>query len=144
VVARQADAGCSDDYRVRPGDPCVPVAEDVDCAELRAEGVEDIAIVGEDVYGLDNGGEEGVACESPPTSGTGAPRDGGDRIDLGSFAIPVGLAVTLVIGVGAAALLVRHYRGTTEDAERRSIQVAVYGALAFGAVAIALGILGWA
>ncbi|MBA2638321.1 MAG: nuclease, partial [Solirubrobacterales bacterium] len=41
---------------------CVPAGEgDVDCGEIPET---DFEVVGEDVYGLDGGGEPGVACES--------------------------------------------------------------------------------
>ena len=47
-------------------DPCVPIAEDVDCAGGKGDGpayVEGpVTVIGEDIYGLDRD-KDGIGCE---------------------------------------------------------------------------------
>jgi hypothetical protein len=67
----QENGQCDPNY-----EPCVPVASDVDCAGGSGDGpafVEGpVTVIGEDIYGLDEGGEPGVGCE-----GDGGATDGG-------------------------------------------------------------------
>ena len=55
-------SGCDPNYS-----GCVPIARDVDCAGGSGDGpayVEGpVRVIGEDIYGLDRGGEPGVGCE---------------------------------------------------------------------------------
>jgi hypothetical protein len=81
--AAPAQAGspdCNPDYT-----PCVPNDPvDVDCADGEGDGrsyVEGpVQVIGEDVYGLDQGGEPGVGCEGG--SGGGAAPTGGAPIPV--------------------------------------------------------------
>jgi len=55
-------AGCDPNYT-----PCVPIAEDVDCAGGSGNGPAYVAgpvtIVGRDIYGLDGNDNDGIGCE---------------------------------------------------------------------------------
>jgi hypothetical protein len=68
----QENGQCDPNY-----DPCVPIASDVDCLGGSGDGPEFVAgpvtVIGEDIYGLDDGGEPGVGCEG---DGAGGDTDG--------------------------------------------------------------------
>lgn len=55
-------SGCDPNYS-----GCVPIARDVDCAGGSGDGPAyvkgPVRVIGEDIYGLDRGGEPGVGCE---------------------------------------------------------------------------------
>ncbi len=53
----QAPSTCHPSYV-----PCLPVVDDLDCAEVRALDAAPVEVVGEDVYGLD-ADHDGVGCE---------------------------------------------------------------------------------
>lgn len=140
MLARQTSDECSPDYRVQPGDPCVPAGtQDVlSCPDIEAR---DIEVVGADVYRLDGNDQDGWACETSTVTSGG---DDPDRIDAGSFGKPVGLTIVVTLGIIAGALLWRRYREASEDDERWDIEVMVLGAITFGAIGATLGILRWA
>jgi hypothetical protein len=43
-------------------DPCLPVADDLDCTDVRALGLAPVTVIGDDVYELDADGD-GLGCE---------------------------------------------------------------------------------
>ena len=43
--------------------PCLPLADDLDCADVRALDAAPVEVIGEDAYGLD-ADHDGIGCES--------------------------------------------------------------------------------
>lgn len=42
--------------------PCLPIVDDLDCADVRDAGLAPVTVVGDDAYGLDADGD-GLGCE---------------------------------------------------------------------------------
>jgi hypothetical protein len=138
MLARQTGSEeCSPEYRVQPGQQCVPAAVDYDCEDLALRGIEDVDVVGTDVYRLDVD-NDGVGCEA------GAPRtatDLGDSVaDIAPYGLPV---VVLVIAlVGSTALLRRAreaHRAAESEAERRANHFNLYVTLGLAMPLVLLG-----
>ena len=56
-VVTEAPASCHPSY-----DPCLPIVDDLDCADIRAMGAAPVTVTGPDSYRLDGDGD-GIGCE---------------------------------------------------------------------------------
>jgi hypothetical protein len=146
VWARQTGSeGCSPEYRVQPGDPCVPLvtgdqtcADDVDAVNVQ--------VVGTDVYDLDGDGD-GIACDAdvPVGATTTATPPAPDPVDVGTVALHVGLGVLVawLVAVAWAGGLVwlRNHRAADDDQERRSNVAAAAMALVTTALSLLVALV---
>ncbi len=136
MLGRQAAAECSDDYRVQPGDPCVPAGTEdtISCPDI---GSRDIKILGTDVYRLDGNDQDGWGCESSTTGPSTSGFDPRAHVDVAFAVLALVWAVTFSVLWWA-----NHRRG--DETERRSSVGGLYAAIALTAITVVLGIVGWA
>ena len=69
ILPASVAAGQEDEQQCDPNyDPCVPIAEDVDCLGGEGDGPEfvegPVTVIGEDIYGLDGNDNDGIGCEN--------------------------------------------------------------------------------
>ncbi len=151
MLARQAGSDeCSPEYRVRPGDPCVPVGTDdaLSCPDIEAR---DIEVVGVDVYHLDGNDRDGWGCETGTATTTVPPSPATDSFDLGTIVHHVGLAVacTWLVALVVGCLYVwvhTHHRAGGEEERRgnvRTFSMFVVGTALSLLITLVLGILDW-
>lgn len=130
--------GCSDEYRVAPGDPCVPVG-DLDCDELAADGISDVEVVGDDLFDLDRDGD-GVGCEGGASLRTVTPA-GDAAADVAPFLAPVALVVVIVGTIWIARRAHAVHTEAESEEERRTNRFAVLLAAAVIVPSTVLGAL---
>jgi hypothetical protein len=150
MLTRQPSDECSPAYRVRPGDPCVPVGTDdvLSCPDIEAR---DIEVVGVDVYRLDGNDQDGWGCETGAAMTAVPPSPAADSFDLVTIARPVGLVVAciwlaaFVVG-GLCVWLHTHHQAGGEEERRGNVQTIsmfIVGTALSLLITLVLGILSW-
>ena len=91
----------------------VAASDTINCRDVPAK---DFQVIGIDVYGLDDGGTPGIACESKSSGSSGASvtSTSGSSPALaqtGSNSVPMALGAGLVVVLGLLAFLARERLG---------------------------------